>query len=155
MFLSLLRPSLKIFSSRFLSQTSILPYEIDRFNAVRVRIDDGTDNTDTIRERLSGKYSFVFFLHNIRLIASLQQWQNDQRTSAWLWIPIEKAYLIPIAAELGRERMFDNYEICIDIEGFTYHNAEERTAVLNKWLLPTKSLIPRFATYVKYSFEYE
>lgn len=90
-----------------------------------------------------------------RLIASLQQWQNDQRTSAWLWIPIEKAYVIPIAAELGRERMFDNYEICIDIEGFTYHNAEERTAVLNKWLLPTKSLIPRFATYVKYSFEYE
>lgn len=31
--------------------------------------------------------------------------------------------------------------------GFTYHNAEEKTAVLNQWLLPTKSLVPRFATY--------
>jgi hypothetical protein len=34
------------------------------------------------------------------------------------------------------------------LKGFTYHNAEERTAVLNQWLLPTKSQIPRFATYV-------
>ena len=34
------------------------------------------------------------------------------------------------------------------LKGFTYHNAEERTAVLNQWLLPTKSLVPRFATYV-------
>jgi hypothetical protein len=54
--------------------------------------------------------------------------------------------VIPIAAELGRKITFDNCEICIHFEGFTYHNAEERTAVLNQWLLPTKSLIPRFAT---------
>jgi hypothetical protein len=33
--------------------------------------------------------------------------------------------------------------------GFTYHNAEERTAVLNQWLLPMKSMVPRFATYAR------
>jgi hypothetical protein len=62
MFLSVvLRPSLKIYSSRFLSQTSILPYEIDRFNAARVRAEDWPDNTSTIKERLSGEYSCIVF----------------------------------------------------------------------------------------------
>ncbi len=53
MFLSVLRPSLNIFSHRFLSQTSILPYTIDRFNAARVRTEDWPDNTETIRKILS------------------------------------------------------------------------------------------------------
>ena len=63
MFLSVLRPSLSIFSCRFLSQTSLLPYEIDRFNAARVRIEDWPDNNENIRERLIGSYSIIF-LHN-------------------------------------------------------------------------------------------
>ncbi len=45
---------MNIFSRRFLSQKSILPYEIDRFNAALVRIGDWPDNTKTIREILSG-----------------------------------------------------------------------------------------------------
>jgi len=53
MFLSVLRPSLNIFSHRFLSQTSILPYTIDRFNAARVRTEDWPDNIETIRKILS------------------------------------------------------------------------------------------------------
>ncbi|CAF0826642.1 unnamed protein product [Adineta steineri] len=110
------RPSVNIFSRRLFSQKSILPHEIDRFNAARVRISDWPSDLKTIRETLS---------------ASLEQWRKDKRTSAWLWIPIEHAHVIPIAGELG----------------FTYHNAEERTAVLNQWLLPTKSLVPRFATH--------
>ncbi len=55
MFFPVLRPSLNRFSCRFLSQKSVLPYEIDRFNAARVRIEDWPDNTTTIRERLSGE----------------------------------------------------------------------------------------------------
>ena len=35
-------------------------------------------------------------------LASLEQWKREKRTSAWLWIPIDKAHVIPIAAELGR-----------------------------------------------------
>ncbi|CAF4427258.1 unnamed protein product [Rotaria sp. Silwood2] len=110
------RPLLNILPCRLFSQVCILLYEIDRFNGTRVRIQDWPNDTKIIRETLSN---------------SLEQWQKDKRTSAWLWIPIEKAHVIPIAAELG----------------FTYHNAEERTAVLNKWLLPIKSMIPRFATH--------
>ncbi|CAF1295899.1 unnamed protein product [Adineta ricciae] len=116
MFLFTFRPSLNALSRRFFSQTCILPYEIDRFNAARVRISDWPDDIKTIKASLS---------------KSLEQWRKDNRTSVWLWIPIEKAHVIPIAAELG----------------FTYHNAEERIAVLNQWLLPTKSMIPRFATH--------
>ncbi|CAF3443566.1 unnamed protein product [Rotaria sp. Silwood1] len=110
------RPLLNILPCRLFSQVCILPYEIDRFNGARVRIEDWPNDTKIIRDTLS---------------TSLEQWQKDKRTSAWLWIPIEKAHVIPIAAELG----------------FIYHNAEERIAVLNKWLLPTKSMIPRFATH--------
>ena len=35
------------------------------------------------------------------ILASLEQWKKDNRTSVWLWIPIEKSHVIPIAAELG------------------------------------------------------
>lgn len=68
MFRSVLRPSLSIFSCRFLSQTSLLPYEIDRFNAARVRMEDWPENTENIRERLTGLYSpiFTFFTSAIR-----------------------------------------------------------------------------------------
>ncbi|CAF3819265.1 unnamed protein product [Rotaria sordida] len=110
------RPLLNILPYRLFSQVCILPHEIDRFNAARVRIQDWPNDAKIIRETLS---------------TSLNQWRNDKRTSAWLWIPIEQAHVIPIAAELG----------------FAYHNAEERTAVLNQWLLTTKSMIPRFATH--------
>ncbi len=87
---------------------------------------------------------------HILIIASLEQWRKDKLTSAWLWIPIEKAYVIPIAAELGKELILYNYETWFFFcsQGFSYHNAEERMAVLNQWLLPTKSQVPRFATYV-------
>jgi len=47
--------------------------------------------------------SCIIFEKNISIIASLEKWRNDQLTSAWLWIPIEKAYVIPIAAELGKK----------------------------------------------------
>jgi hypothetical protein len=54
MFFSVLRPTLKIFPRRFLSsQTSILPYEIDRFNAARVRVKDWPENIEAIRDILS------------------------------------------------------------------------------------------------------
>ncbi len=49
---------------------------------------------------------------HILIIASLEQWRKDKLTSAWLWIPIEKAYVIPIAAELGKELILYNYETC-------------------------------------------
>ena len=113
MFRTVLRPSLSIFSCRFLSQSSLLPYEIDRFNAARVRMEDWPDNTENIRERLTGLYSLIFHIvHMCYPLASLQQWRNDRRTSAWLVIPIEKAHVIPIAAELGRER---NVSTCMKI----------------------------------------
>ncbi len=54
MFLFMLRPSLNIFSRCCFSQTSILPYETDRFNAARVRTENWPDNTENIREILSG-----------------------------------------------------------------------------------------------------
>ncbi|CAF4413586.1 unnamed protein product [Rotaria socialis] len=111
-----LRPLLNIIPCRLFSQTCILPYDIDRFKGARVRIQDWPDDAKIIRDSLS---------------ISLEQWRKDKLSSVWLWIPIEKAHVIPIAAELG----------------FSYHNAEERTAVLNQWLLPTKSMIPRFATH--------
>jgi hypothetical protein len=47
--------------------------------------------------------SCIIFEKNISIIASLEKWRNDQLTSAWLWIPIEKAYVIPIASELGKK----------------------------------------------------
>lgn len=54
MLFSVLRPTLNIFPRRFLSsQTSILPYEIDRFNAARVRVKDWPENTETTRDILS------------------------------------------------------------------------------------------------------
>ncbi|CAF1004473.1 unnamed protein product [Rotaria magnacalcarata] len=110
------RPLLNIIPCRLFSQTCILPYDIDRFKGARVRIQDWPDDAKIIRNSLS---------------ISLEQWRKDKLSSVWLWIPIEKAHVIPIAAELG----------------FSYHNAEERTAVLNQWLLPIKSMIPRFATH--------
>ncbi len=114
MFLSVLRPSFNISSRRFSSQRRLLPYEIDRFNAAQVRLNDWPENTDTIREILSGSYSVlpcVILEGTISIIASLEQWRNDQRTSAWLWVPIEKSHVIPIAAELGKELMAYNDEI--------------------------------------------
>jgi hypothetical protein len=45
------------------------------------------------------------------ILASLEQWRKDKRTSAWLWIPIEKAHVIPVAAELGKEFILYNDEI--------------------------------------------
>lgn len=54
MFFFILRPTLNNFSRRFLSQSSILPYEIDRFNAAKVRLNDWPDNTKIIRDLLSG-----------------------------------------------------------------------------------------------------
>ncbi len=56
MSLFVLRPSVNIFSRRLFSQTRILPYEIDRFNAARVRIQDWPDDTKIIKETLSSKY---------------------------------------------------------------------------------------------------
>jgi len=54
MFFFMLRPSINIFFRRLFSQTSILPYEIDRFNAARVRKSDWSDDIKSIRETLSG-----------------------------------------------------------------------------------------------------
>ncbi len=54
MLLSVLRSSLNSFARRFSTQKGILPYEIDRFNAARVRVEDWPDNTETIKEILSG-----------------------------------------------------------------------------------------------------
>ncbi|UJR37987.1 hypothetical protein I4U23_030669 [Adineta vaga] len=96
MFLFTLRPSLNIISRRLFSQTCILPYEIDRFNAAKVRVSDWPNDIKTIKETLS---------------ISLEQWRKDKRTSVWLWIPIEKAHVIPIAAELGRRINMYTYEV--------------------------------------------
>ena len=67
MFHYVLRSSLNIFSRRFLSQTRILPYEIDRFNGAQVRDVNWPDDVRTVKEILSGICSiylvdFFFFL---------------------------------------------------------------------------------------------
>lgn len=54
MFASLFRPTFSNFSRRFLSNKSILPYEIDRFNGVKVRTDNWPNNDKSIREILTG-----------------------------------------------------------------------------------------------------
>jgi hypothetical protein len=57
MFPSAFRLSVNIFSRRLFSQSSVLPYKIDRFNAARVRIEDWPDDINIIKEQLSGHYS--------------------------------------------------------------------------------------------------
>ncbi|CAF0768742.1 unnamed protein product [Didymodactylos carnosus] len=98
--------------------TSYLPYDLDRFNGALVRAD--TWNSINNEETFREKLTNALF-----------QWRQEKRTAAWLWIPIKHANLISVAAELG----------------FKYHNAEGDMAVVNQWLLPTKSLLPRFATH--------
>lgn len=61
----------------------------------------------TISIRLERRFLVSMFAWNKSCItkasfaASLAQWKKDKRSSAWLWIPIEKAHVIPVAAELG------------------------------------------------------
>lgn len=72
MFASLFRPTFSNFSRRFLSNKSILPYEIDRFNGVKVRTDNWPNNDKSIREILTGKSSILFFFLNCFLFWQLQ-----------------------------------------------------------------------------------
>ena len=53
MFLSSLKWSITVFPRRFFSKRSTLPYEVDRFNAARVRLDDWSDDQQLVRDQLS------------------------------------------------------------------------------------------------------
>ena len=57
MLLSTFRRCVNTIPYRFLSQVRTLPYEIDRFNAVRVVSQDWPDDTKIVREELSSNYS--------------------------------------------------------------------------------------------------
>lgn len=66
------------------------------------------------------------------LKASLESWLRNNRSSAWIRIPIEKSHFIPEAAKLG----------------FRFHHAENNQSVLCLWLRQDiHSLLPPYATH--------
>ena len=55
MFQSILKWSLINLPRRYISGTTILPHEIDRFNAACVRQNDWPDDIQRVREKLTSK----------------------------------------------------------------------------------------------------
>lgn len=64
MFLPSLRWSFNVLSRRLFSKRSTLPYEVDRFNAARVRLDEWSDDHKLVREQLSSEDVDVGFIHS-------------------------------------------------------------------------------------------
>ena len=58
---------------------------------------------------------------------SLEIWQAEERTGVWIFIPIAKASLIPVATSLG----------------FDFHHAKPGTVALIKWLPDSACMIPK------------
>lgn len=94
------------------SERAPLECDVDVFNGCKV-LPSGLDHAPNDFSKL--------------LSDSVSLWKAEGRTSVWLFIPNDKADLIPIALK----------------QGFDYHHAKPGNAALIKWLPEnTKSMIP-------------
>ncbi|XP_071951449.1 nucleoside diphosphate-linked moiety X motif 6-like [Antedon mediterranea] len=97
----------------------ILKGDVDRFNGITVDV-------SKLVTRQVEHHNF-----GVILADSIKLWNKDERSCAWLKVPIEYSHLIKSAAE----------------QGFKLHHAEGDYTMLTKWLGAGPSKVPMYATH--------
>ena len=110
--------------STSLLNASAFQFHVSKFNDIHIT----SKNLQTYLE--SNQFNYEKF--EAELIASLEKWNKEERTSVWIYHPMSLARVSSIASKYG----------------FKYHHAENDEAAIFKWLPDDReSKIPLFATH--------
>lgn len=105
-------------------QTLIMEGTIDRFNGVRIDMEEQVRRSETLTAE--GKWNL-----KESLLRTLSYYQAENKPSVWLEIPAQCGHIIPIAAEVG----------------FCFHHAEKNHVMMYQWLGEGENRIPEYATH--------